>query len=81
MSYQTVRCPQGHSFRANVYSRYQTLRCPRCSEASASASSFPGVAESAAPLFTPVPETPAVDAGFSSGGGGNFGGGGASGDW
>ena len=86
MSYQRIKCPNGHSFMANVYSRYQRIECPDCKRASefvASSSKFdsaPDTAPSASFDFTPSVDAPSSDT-FSSGGGGDFGGGGSSGSW
>lgn len=84
MSYQRLRCPRGHNFGANVYSKHQKIECPECRNL---------MRQSQDTTYS-IPTFTASDAGYSgsdysssssdsyySGGGGDGAGGGSSGDW
>ena len=87
MSYQRLKCPKGHTFRAYVTSRSQRVECPDCKRTAGAISnptytshsdfSFPA---SSVGYDSGSSSSSSLDS-FSSGGGGDFGGGGSSGDW
>jgi uncharacterized membrane protein YgcG len=92
MSYQRVRCPNGHTFMASVTSRFSRVQCAQCASDNAArkrsietsyatptdTSSFDFSSDQASQSDT---SSSSSTSDFSSGGGGDFGGGGASGDY